>query len=191
MAIQARSRTGEEAITRRDYRIQLATEQITGIPQDESLFTPWMEQGVELEADAARAYEVDGDMLLDCGFCRIDDAYVYGCSPDRRVDGWRGLVSIKCPKPATHVRYVTENRLPPAYLWQVVQEMLVVDTAEWLDFCSYCPAMPPGLTFWKVRVERSELEPDMRNFRVAIKDFINDVTDTVALLRKLQARNRG
>jgi hypothetical protein len=192
-AVQASGKNGKEAVTRRDYRIQLAAERITGRPQDESIYTPWMERGNELEESAANTYEIDGDMLLTCGFCRIESAdareHIYGCSPDRRIGNWDGLVSIKCPKPSTHVRYVTENRLPPEYLWQSVQEMMVVDSAEWLDFCSYCPELPYGLHFWKVRVYRSEFEADMRVYRVALKQFIDDVTDTVAQLEKLRARN--
>ena len=191
-AVQARGKNGEEAITRRDYRIQIATEMLTGLPQEDDYTNKWMDAGTELEPQAANIYEVEYELIEKCGFVKIDAELgrVYGCSPDRRA-GWYGLVQIKCPKPATHVKYLTENRLPPAYLWQAVQEMMVVDSAQWYDFCSYCAQMPEGLQFWRVRIERKELEPEIRSFRVAMNQFLDDVRTTIELLEKLRARNRA
>ena len=79
-----------------------------------------------------------------------------GCSPDGLVEEGAGLLEIKCPKPATHLKYLREGRVPPEYAPQVRHNALVTG-AQWVDFVSWCEEFPPALQLFVCRVERSAL----------------------------------
>jgi putative phage-type endonuclease len=103
-----------------------------------------MQRGNDLEPDASEEYEALYEVQLDeVGFItnpEIFPEYV-GVSPDRLTpDG--GLVEIKCPLMKTHITYLTDNKLPNEYKWQV-QGQLLVTGAKYCDFMSYYPNIKP------------------------------------------------
>lgn len=92
-------KNGTEAADRRDYRLQLVCERLTGESEDSTFVNADMERGTLLEADARRAYEAQtGLMVQTVGFIQHDDLMA-GYSPDGLVDD--GLLELKVPRSAT------------------------------------------------------------------------------------------
>lgn len=153
--ILAKIKTGEAA-ARRDYKVQLAVERLTGTPTENGFVSKDMQFGIEQEPMARMAYEADTGMIVEeSGFMSLYD-YAAGCSVDGIVSGG-GILEIKCPKSATHISYILANRIPPAYEPQLIHNLWV--TGEpFADFVSFDPRMPPHLQLFKARMERDEVK---------------------------------
>jgi predicted phage-related endonuclease len=151
----ARIKTGEAA-ARRDYRMQLAIERITGKTLDsDGYVSKDMQRGIDLEPIALAAYEADtGNMVRKTGFLQMAD-FMAGCSLDGDIDNFRGILELKCPKSTTHVGYLKAREVPNDYLAQVTHNLWVTG-AEWCDFCTFDDRLPEGLQFLRIRVERNE-----------------------------------
>lgn len=170
---------GGSGATRKSYMYQLATELLTGKPVTEFDTTAWMERGLELEQEAREAYEFRTGMAVrQVAFVRSGDFENVGCSPDGMV-GEQGLVEIKCPKLVTHVGYIIDDRLPPAYKKQV-QGQLWVTEREWCDFVSYHPES--NVPLWVKRVERDE--PFIQAMRNDIARFNEELLNVVNILKE-------
>lgn len=144
-----------ESVQRRDLRLALALERITGRSLDtDGYVSKDMQRGIDLEPAAFAAYEAATGVLVQrVGFVEREQLAI-GCSPDGVViEGGRivGLVSLKCPKSATHWEYIADGVHPSEYLAQSMHELLVTG-ADWLDFVSFDDRMPEGLQMFRVRV---------------------------------------
>jgi YqaJ-like viral recombinase domain len=180
-AVLAKIQSGEAA-ARRDYRLQLAVERLTGLPQESGYINAEMQRGIDLEPAARDAYEVEtGEIVRTVGFFSMTE-FLAGCSPDGRIDG--GLVSFKCPKSATHVDYLKRNRVPPDYVPQATHELWVADDAEHYDFVSYDDRLPGGLELFVVRAYRNEF--DIATYDKEMRRFLADVDKEVEALKKLR-----
>lgn len=104
--------------------------------------SPEMEQGIILEAEARCRYEFDfaTDTVREVGFIAHESG-LFGGSPDALV-GESGGVEIKCPNLATHIGYVRDGELPPAYKCQV-HGYLIVTGRAWWSFFSYARNAEP------------------------------------------------
>lgn len=134
---------GEPSKSREKYMYQLAAERISGI-KEESYKNAHMARGLAMEAQARAFYELTTGNKVDViGFCHRDRDKLFGCSPDGLVDK-DGLVEIKCPSSAIHVKYLLENKLPTEYIQQI-QGQLFITGRKWCDFFSFYPGLPPLL----------------------------------------------
>jgi len=150
----AEVKSGESA-KRRDLRYRLVAERLSGVPQEGGYVSPEMQWGIDKEADALAAYEaLTGNIAMPVGFVAMRDVLM-GCSPDGVVGEFDGLVSLKCPKTATHVRYLRESSIPSDYMPQILCELYVTG-AKWCDFMSYDPRLPEHLQTFLMRYERDE-----------------------------------
>ena len=149
--IMAKIKTGEAA-TRRDYRVELVTERLCGVPVDDRFVNDAMRWGTETEPFARMAYEnMSGLMVREAGFAYLPDIQA-GCSVDGFIEGG-GLLECKCPKTATHIKYLQADRVPPEYVPQVTHNLWV--TGEpFADFVSFDPRLPANLQLLYVRVPR-------------------------------------
>ncbi len=147
-----------EAAARRDYRLQLALERLTGnIEQMKP--NEYMQWGIDCEPEARAAYESrTGVLVRETGFLS-HDTELAGCSLDGDIDDFTGILEIKCPKSATHIEYLRGGKLPSKYAPQVTHNLWVTG-AEWCDFVSYDPRLPAGLDFFMVRVYARDLDFD-------------------------------
>ncbi len=180
-AVLSKIKSGEAA-ARRDYKLQLATERLTGLPQENGFVSAEMQRGIDLEPAARDAYEIQtGEIVQSVGFFSMTE-YLAGCSPDGRIDG--GLVSFKCPKSTTHVEYLKHNRVPPDYVPQATHELWVADDAEFYDFVSYDDRLPEGLQLLVVRAYREEF--DIKAYDAEMMKFLADVEREVEALKKLR-----
>lgn len=178
---------GEEATTRRDYRVQLVTERLTGKPAEDGFVSKEMQHGTEYEPYARMAYEAATRATVrEAGFAYLADIPA-GASVDAFIDDdaeGPGVLELKCPKSATHINYLQECRLPPEYVAQATHEVWITDAA-FVDFVSFDPRMPDYLQLFKVRVYRSEL--DLKAHEAGVLKFLAEVDALETDLRKRAA----
>jgi predicted phage-related endonuclease len=161
-----------EAAARRDYRLQLAVERLTGRPMEMDYISPEMQRGIDLEPVAREAYErITGHHVTQTGFIRSDTAMA-GCSLDGDIDEFTGILEIKCPKPATHVSYIRSGTLPSEYVGQV-RHNLWITGAQWCDFFSYDDRLPAGLDTFLVRAHARDL--DIPGYEAEALRFLDEV----------------
>ena len=124
-----------------------------------------MRAGLEAEPEARRFYEMENPTrtVQQVGFCLTDDGR-FGCSPDALV-GDDGVLELKCPQAKTQVGYLRDGTLPSEYRPQVHGHLLVTGR-PWVDFCSYCPGLPPLV----VKVMPDEFTVKLRNALEAFHD---------------------
>lgn len=183
--ILAKIKSGEAA-ARRDYRTQLVVERLTGEPLINDFTNADMQRGIDLEPAARGEYEAHtGCLARETGFLAMAE-HMAGCSLDGDVNDFEGILELKVPKSATHVRYLQERRLPPEHLPQIVHNMWVTG-AKFCDFCSYDDRLPVGLRFFHVRVEACELVHEMASYETEVLRFLAEVDSEHAALLKLRA----
>lgn len=170
-----------EAAARRDLKMQLLAERLSGCPQESTFTNAAMEWGIQHEADAVAAYEAEtGRMIEPIGFCE-HDTMLAGTSPDGFV-GDDGILSIKCPKTATHLSY-WRARMEPAEHWAQNTHELWLTGRAWVDFVSYDPRLPAGLQLFVLRVTRTKAELEAYEREVLV--FLGEVNVEVAAIQTL------
>jgi hypothetical protein len=141
--------------------------------QDQDAFsTVWTDRGSALEQEALNWLAVDRGIEGDkVGFITNDSVYLglVGDSPDAIYRGAHGSwcpIEIKCPMPATHIKYLLEGTLPKEYQAQVNFHMAVMGSDEG-TFMSYMPGCEPLI----VTIERTKYTNAMEN---AIDVYIDE-----------------
>lgn len=166
-----------EAAGRRNLRVQLVLERLTGEAQDDRFVSADMRRGAELEPQAVAAYEVlTGQLVQPVGFC-AHDTLLAGCSPDGLVGDVGGVLEVKCPKAATHLESLRTQTIPGDYLKQIVH-LLWITGAPWCDFVSYDPRFPDGLRLLITRVERHAI--DLSAYEGLVRLFLREVEQELA-----------
>lgn len=152
--VLAKIKTGEAA-SRRNYRLQLVTERLTGLPVD-GYQNSAMQWGVEQEPFARAAYEArSGLIVMPVGFITHPKLRWVGASPDGLV-GEDGCLEAKCPAVSTHhVVTLLDGVMPSEHIPQVQGQMWVTGR-RWVDFVSFDPRMPEKHQIVVVRVERDD-----------------------------------
>lgn len=179
--VLAKIKSGEAA-ARKNYRVQLVAERLTGQPQDDGFVSAAMQRGTELEPQARTAYELlTGRMVTECGFLQHATLPI-GASPDGVIGDFDGLLELKCPNPATHVGYLKAGVVPSDYLPQITHQLLV-SGAQYVDFMSYAPNFPEALQTFLVRVARADV--DMAGYEAALAVFLREVEDEVLALKTM------
>lgn len=175
-------KTGEAA-ARRDLRTQLVCERLTNSVQEDGFINAAMQWGIDQEPAAFAAYEsLTGLVASRTGFLSHTDLMI-GCSLDGHVGDFEGICEFKCPKSATHLKYLRGRILPIDYLPQV-RHNLYVTGAEWCDFMSFDPRFPVGLQTFLVRVKASDLDLDAYGRQVAT--FLAEVDAEMDAVRALR-----
>lgn len=158
-----------ESAARRNLRVQLVLERLTGESQASDYVSPDMERGTELEDEARRAYEARGQLVEQVGFCVHDDLMA-GCSPDGFI-GSDGLLEIKCPKSAQHLDYL-KGDVPDEYRKQIIHNLWLTGR-RWADFVSYDPRFPKHLRLKVTTIVPSAAE--MTSYELAARLFLAEV----------------
>lgn len=179
-------KTGEAA-AKRDYRLQLAIERLTGMAIEDGYTTRDMQRGIDLEPAARAAYEARTGRIVRCtGFLKHSD-WPAGCSLDGDVGEFQGLIEIKCPKSATHVGYLRQGVLPKEYEYQC-RHALWITGAKWLDFVSYDDRLPRELQLFIVRMTASEAK--LAEYQQLALAFLGSVHIELEGLKRLAAGER-
>lgn len=175
-AVTAKVKSGEAA-TRADYRVQLSLERLLCKPCADEFSSDDTDRGHDREPFARMRYEIQtGITVQESGFVYREDMMA-GCSVDGFLDdgGKFGIWEAKCPKSKTHFKYLTENRVPPTYVNQVLHNMLVTG-AEFVDFVSFDPDMPEKLQLFVFRWARDEAL--IREYEAELRQFLMEVDAT-------------
>lgn len=176
--IMASGKAGAPSVTRQSYLTAIALERITGV-REEFPATPAMQHGTNMEPFARAMYESrTGEMVDEIGFC-LHDTLNVGVSPDGLVNG-TGLTEFKCPQPKTHLEYMRRTDAPPAYKWQIMGQLWVMER-EWNDFASYCPTFPDHAQLVVRRVYRDDVA--IKQLELEVIRFLEDVEREVEFIR--------
>lgn len=169
-----------EAAARRDLRLRLVCERLTGCSAESVFVNAEMQRGVDLEPAALAAYEAkSGNLALPSGFLS-HDALMAGCSLDGQVDHYAGIVEVKCPKSATHLRYLRGGLVPTDYLPQITHN-LWISGAAWCDFLSFDDRFPDYAQTFLVRVQRSDV--DIAAYEAKAVTFLREVDLELAAIQ--------
>jgi len=146
-----------EAAGRRNLRLRLVLERLTGKPQESDFVSPAMLTGIEREASAYAAYEaLTGDMAQRTGFLAHTE-HLAGCSLDGHLGDFQKLVSIKCRQPAAHYDFLKSGTIPASAMAQIRHELWVTG-AEAHDYFSWNPDFAPALQSRIVTVTRAQAD---------------------------------
>ena len=179
--MMAQIKTGEAA-ARRDLRLQIVLERITGVSQETGYVNADMLRGIDVEPVGIAAYEAaTGHLVSHVGFLAHDTLRA-GCSPDGLIGNWDGGLELKCPKSATHLSYLRGKAIPKEYQYQMMMAMWIT-RAHWWDFASFDDRFPPKLQLFVARLQRNEA--DIAAFELLTRQFLTEVDKEVDELARL------
>lgn len=171
--VLAKIKTGESA-SRRNYKVQLVSERLTGEKQ-ETYINQAMQDGIDREFYARERYVQQYGEVEEVGFIQHPTLEA-GASPDGLV-GDDGLIEIKCPLGTTHTETLMTQEVPSKYIPQI-QWQLRCTGRKWCDFISYNPMFPENLQLFVKRVEADEqyqlmLEKEIGDFLIEVQTVID------------------
>lgn len=179
--IIARTRDGSEASARRNYKIQLALERITGKTPTRfqgNAYTDWGHDTEELAVVELmlRYPELN---IRKCGIFKHAFLDVRA-SPDR-VSDEVGLftVEVKCFNSANHYEALVTGKLPREYVPQV-QGQLWITGYKYAIVIMFDPDFPEASQCIILRVERDEKYID--NLAVDVSNFSDEVAEQVKFI---------
>jgi putative phage-type endonuclease len=177
--ILAKIKSGESA-SRRNYKIQLVSERLTGEKQ-ETYINQAMQDGIDREFYARERYVQQFGEVEEVGFIQHPTLEA-GASPDGMV-GEDGIIEIKCPMGTTHTETLMSQDVPSKYMPQI-QFQLLCTGRKWCDFVSYNPMFPEHL---QVFVKRVEADVDyQKELEVEVKQFLSEVDDVINRLKEIK-----
>ena len=180
--VLAKIKTGEAAV-RKNYKMQLVTERLTGQKTD-SYINQAMQDGIDRESTAREIYELVREIKVEeVGFIDHPTIKMAGASPDGLLpDG--GILEIKCPIETTHTINLLERVIPSRYIPQVQWQLACAGKDyQYANFVSYNPNFEPKLQLIYVEVKRDNDYIAMLEEEVSI--FLQEVNDTILQLREL------
>jgi len=178
--VLAKIKTGESA-ARRNYKIQLVTERLTGKRAEDVFVSTAMQNGIDREPMARDLYvQKTGKIVTEVGFIDHPTIEYAGCSPDGVIEADNGIVEIKCPMDSTLVDVWMNKEVPTKWMPQI-QFQLSVTNAAYCDFVAYSPNFPDNLQLYVQRVERDELYIDQINDEVKL--LLSEVNEIVNKLK--------
>jgi hypothetical protein len=211
----AKLKTGGEASARRDYRLQLVCEILTGQPSERGFVSAEMKWGTEQEPFARAAYEVrkgclvdqvglvihptiergaaspDG-LTLDQG---IEDALLSGLNEDeqqkmRAIWAKGGMAPceglVEIKCPKTATHIgYLRAGVVPSDYQPQMLWQMACTGAQWCDFVSYDPRLPENLQLFVVRFKRDEAR--IAAMEAEVEAFLHEADKDVAELRGLAA----
>lgn len=172
-----------EAAARRDLRMRLVLERLTGQSQESGYVNAEMQWGIDHEQDAFDAYEaVSGNLVRPTGFLMHTELMV-GCSLDGDINDFAGILEAKCPKSATHYGYLKAGAVPSSHMPQILHNLWVTG-AQWCDFASYDPRFPESIRLFVCRVPRVEI--DVLSYAKCAEKFLAEIDAELEQARALQ-----
>ena len=179
--VMAKLKTGKPSAGRITYMGQIIAERLTGVKPD-SFTNAAMQWGVETEPQAIAAYEFLNDVEVErISFADHEKIEFSGASPDGML-GDNGLIEIKCPNTATHIEYLTSNKIPKKYADQMQWQMACLNR-EWCDFMSFDPRMPEHLNKLIIRVDRDDKY--IEEMEMEVIKFNNEINEKLEILEKM------
>jgi putative phage-type endonuclease len=181
--VMAKTKSGYGA-SRKNYMMQLLCERLTG-RKEEGYVNAAMQRGIDLEAVARSAYEVDkGVMAVETGFVLHPNIPMSGASPDGCV-GAEGLLEIKCPGTAAHVEFLRTGEIDSGYKLQMLWQ-LECTGRKYCDFVSYDDRLPQELQYKCVRYTP---DPDeVKTVTAEVRKFLAELDALEGEMRALMQK---
>lgn len=177
--VLSKIKSGESA-GRKNYRMDLVAERLTGKPAD-SFTNSAMQWGTEQEPFARIAYETHKGLFVEqVPFVDHPTIEWFGCSPDGLV-AEDGLLEIKCPNTTTHLEYLQDGKPPSKYIPQMMAQMACTGR-KWCDFASFDPRLPEDLQLFVVRLNWDDAY--IQEMEAEVKKFLNEVDATLSQLKR-------
>ena len=133
-----------------NYMAKLICERLTG-KAEQTLVSAAMQRGTDLEPLARDFYVVEtGAMVEEVGFYAHPTITNSGASPDGII-GTDGLIEIKCPNTATHIKTL-ESKKPALKYMRQMQWQMACTGRLWCDFVSFDDRLPEHLSFFCTRI---------------------------------------
>lgn len=174
-------KTGESA-GRRNLRVRLVLERLTGKPQESEYVSPAMQTGIDREADAFGAFEaLTGNVAVRTGFLAHTE-YMAGCSLDGHIGDFDVLVSIKCRQAPAHLDFLRSGTIPASAMAQIRHEMWITGARQH-EYFSWNPEFPPALQSRVVTVTRAEAA--IAEYEALALAFLAEVDTEVAAIRTM------
>jgi YqaJ-like viral recombinase domain len=171
-----------EAAKRRDLRVQLVLERLTGVSQENGYVSKDMQYGLDREADAFAAYEAETGLLTNSvGFLAHDELQA-GCSLDGQIDSFTGVLELKCRRSANHLSMLKTRKVPYDAMWQVTHAIWITG-AQWADYVSFDDRFPEQLRLVVARVQRADL--DLAGYETSVKAFLAEIEKEMAAVQGL------
>jgi len=179
--ILAKTKTGYST-SRENYCVELALERITGRRQ-ESYANDAMKWGTETEPLARAAYEaLTGAIVDEVGMIAHPTIAMAGASPDGLIDA-DGLIEIKCPNSATHMKTLLSGKPDTKYITQMTWQMACTDR-KYCEFVSFDPRFPTHLQLFVKRIERDEKA--VEEMEAEVSKFLYEVDAMVQQLNNMK-----
>jgi putative phage-type endonuclease len=176
--VTASTRSGESAY-RRNYRLRLITERLTGQPT-EFIINQAMQHGIDTEDEARDFYVFKYNDVEEVGFIDHPTIDMAGASPDGLV-GDDGLIEIKCRQPHNHTETLISNQIPSNYKLQMFWQMACTGR-RWCDYVSYCPSFPEELKMVVIRLEWNDEQ--IKLLEEEVIKFLTEVEDTIKFIKE-------
>jgi hypothetical protein len=171
--------------SRRNLRVQLVLERITGESQEDEFTNGDMQRGRVLEEDAIAAYEAKTDELVaPTGFLSHTELMA-GCSLDGHIGGMVGLVDVKCPRAGVHLEYLRADTIPLDYKRQLTHNLWMTG-AEWAEMVSYCPQFPEKFQLCIRRLTREQA--DIKAYDAEVRKFLAECDTEYNALQTMSDR---
>jgi predicted phage-related endonuclease len=181
--IVAKTKSGWGA-SRENYLAELVAERLTGIPA-ESYTNGAMQHGIDTEPQARAEYAFAADVdVIEVGFVDHPRIAMAGASPDGMI-GDEGLVELKAPNTATHLRTLLGEPIAGKYITQI-QWQLACTGRAWCDLCSFDPRLPDYARLFIKRVYRDDKM--IAELEVEVLEFLREVDKKTAAVRALGAK---
>lgn len=156
------------------YAVNIAIEQLTGVPIQSTFSNDHMERGHEQEPIARGLYEYKTfSTVSNGGFFKSE---FIGCSPDGLVLT-DGVIEIKSVIAPVHFASIKRNTVDPAYKWQCIANLKFTGR-DWLDFISYCADFPMGYQLFIHRMFKTEYREEFDMIDERIDGFKKLVAET-------------
>lgn len=184
----AKLKGGGEAAGRRNLRVRLILERLTGKPQESGFQSEAMRVGIEREPLAIAAYEAQtGHLLEQTGFLS-HTSLMAGASLDGHLGDFETLVSIKCRQPAAHYEFLRFNTIPASALAQCRHELWITGATEH-HYVSWNPDFPARQQLKVAVLKRGDL--DVPGYEAEALAFLAEVDRELASLDGWQAEAAG
>jgi predicted phage-related endonuclease len=172
-----------EAAARRNLRLKLVLERVTGRTQESDFISPAMQAGLDREPLAFRAYEaLTGEVVQRSGFVS-HVSLMAGASLDGHIGDFDTLLSIKCRQPAAHLDFLRSGVIPADAMAQIRHELWITGASAH-DYFSWNPDFPEDLQSRLVTVTRAQA--DVPSYEAEALKFLAEVDTEVAAIQTMR-----
>jgi hypothetical protein len=177
-----------EAAARRNLRVQLVLERLTGKSQEREFQTVAMLNGIDREPEALQLYEATTGVTVQRSGFLAHRELMAGASLDGHLGAFEVVVEVKSPMPASHLEYLRSGVVPKDYVPQLLHALWLTGARE-AHFVSYSPVFPDRMQLQVAEMARDNVAIAL--YEKALRKFLAEVdaeTASIATMYHLEDR---